>query len=338
MGDEEALKQAGRWLAAGEPVAAATVLATWGSAPRPVGSLLVVNGRGEFAGSVSGGCIEGSVIHQAGLVLAEGEPRFLRYGVTNEIAWEVGLPCGGSVELYLEPLRRRPWERLGALQSAGLPVARLVDLVTGLNTLVTAETVEGGFGLEPAELAEIRRRLHSGRSGVLSPGEDGRLLVQVFAQPLRLLVVGAVHITQVLAPMAALAGWQVTVIDPRGRFASAERFPGLALSPDWPDEALARLAPDARTAVVVLSHDPKLDDPALAAALRSPAFYIGALGSRRNQARRLARLGGEGFAPEALARIRGPVGLAIGAETPAEIAIAILAEITATLRRSEPWS
>ncbi|PKP78294.1 MAG: xanthine dehydrogenase [Alphaproteobacteria bacterium HGW-Alphaproteobacteria-3] len=173
----------------------------------------------------------------------------------------------------------------------------------------------------------------AGDRGAVVEGPDGDWFLNPFNPPLRLMLVGAVHIAQPLALIGSLAGYDVTVIDPRTSFASAERFPDVALVTDWPDEAMAALAPDARTAIVTLTHDPKLDDPALHAALRSPAFYIGSLGSKKTHAARVARLAEAGFAQDDIARIHGPVGLSIGAKSPAEIAVSIMAEITETLRR-----
>ena len=178
--------------------------------------------------------------------------------------------------------------------------------------------------------------LRADRSRVLTDEANGALFLQVFNPPLRMIVVGAVHITQALAPMAALLGYEVTVVDPRRAFASDERFPGVGVDTDWPDDALHRLAPDRRTAVVTLTHDPKLDDPALEVALASEAFYVGSLGSRRTHGARLERLRARGLGEEALARVHGPIGLAIGARSPAEIATAIMAEITARLREAPP--
>jgi xanthine dehydrogenase accessory factor len=179
----------------------------------------------------------------------------------------------------------------------------------------------------------LREAARNDKSGVVDTA-DGKVFLHVYNPPLRMAIVGAVHIAQPLCRMAALAGYDVTVIDPREAFASEERFPGVTLLGDWPDESMAKFAPDRRSAVVTLTHDPKLDDPALAIALRSDAFYIGALGSTRTHAKRLARLKEEGFTDEQMARIHGPAGLSIGAKSPAEIAVSILAQVTERLRRS----
>jgi xanthine dehydrogenase accessory factor len=222
-------------------------------------------------------------------------------------------------------MKRGTLKALNDARAAGRAIVRAVDLATGDERLIDPATDTSALGRAAADAARTDQSASieiEGRSWFLS----------VFNPPLDLAIVGAVHIAQPLARMAALAGYGVRVIDPRTSFASAERFPGVALSHDWPDEALAKAPPTARTALVVLSHDPKLDDPALIAGLRSPAFYIGALGSKKNHAARLARLRQSGFSDADLARIRGPVGLAIGARSPAEIAISILAEMTQLLR------
>jgi xanthine dehydrogenase accessory factor len=295
-------------LTAGESAALAIVVKTWGSSPRPVGSLLVVRADGSFEGSVSGGCIEGDVITQALDVMSEGVGRMLDYSIANDRAWEVGLACGGSVQVALMPV--------------------------GTASL-TAQTLQAWH-----------EALAAGRSAgvTLSPGpqlaladDPGSATLAYPARP-RLAIIGAVHITQSLAPMAQLIDHEVIVIDPRGHFAAQERFPGIALASGWPDEALAQWGVTEGTAVVTLTHDPKLDDPALIAALRSPAYFIAALGSRKTHASRLERLKSAGFDEDALARIHGPAGLAIGAQTPAEIAASVLAQLIGAYRRAAPLS
>ena len=338
---EDVLERAGGWLAAGQRVAVATVIRTEGSAPRPVGSQLAVCEGGAMVGSVSAGCLEGAVVEQALRVIADGEPRFL------SLTGDAALSCGGGVELYLEPFeppifKPEILDRLSRARAERCPVALVTDLITGLKTLVFQSAVHGGFGFEAPTLAEIRRLMAAGRDAILESGQEGRIFVQIFRPSLRLVIVGAVAIAQALVPMARLSDFAVTVIDPRRAFATPERFgvgcgdgggSGVTLLDSWPDEALAALAPDARTAVVVLTHDPKLDDPALMAALAGPSVYVGALGSRATAAKRRARLAALGLSEADLARIHGPVGLAIGAVTPAEIAVSILAEVIAVVRR-----
>ncbi len=229
-------------------------------------------------------------------------------------------------------MQRAILDQLLADRAANIPVALATNLTSGAQTLLYLTGKKGSQGW-PHEVAEAARAaILADRSRTIET-EAGPVFVNAYNPPLRMAVIGAVHITQALAPMAALAGYAVSVIDPRRAFGSADRFPGVDLSNAWPDEAMAAYKPDLRTAVVTLTHDPKLDDPALAAALKSDAFYIGALGSKKTNAARTARLTAMGFQPHDLARIHGPIGLAIGAKSPAEIAIAILAQITGVLRQ-----
>ena len=224
-------------------------------------------------------------------------------------------------------------EKLLATARTSAATAVVTNLVTGAQALVSKSGSDGDLSLSPDELARVRQSLDDDRSGTLESAA-GLLFIEVWNPKPRLLVIGAVHTAQELVPLARAAGYDVTVIDPRTAFSTPARFPDTTLLHDWPNEAVATLAPDRRTAILTLTHDPKIDDPALEAALRSEAFYIGALGSRRTHAQRVERLKNAGFDDAAIARIRGPVGLAIGAQTPVEIAISIMAEITAVLRRA----
>ena len=338
-GHDDVLRQAVAWNEEGKGVATATVVTTWGSAPRPVGSQLVVEEGGGFVGSVSGGCIEGAVVREALEVMQDGKPRLLEFGVSNAEAWEVGLACGGTMQIYVEPWNRSPsrldlLHRLLADRAAKRPVVLATNLKSGERKLLYLTEKDE----DPQLMSGVRTALREDKSGAVE-GPDGRIFLNVFNPPLRMIIVGAVHITQVLAPMAKLTGYEVVVVDPRRAFATEERFPGLTLLDAWPDEAMARLEPDGRTAVVTLTHDPKLDEPALAAALKSDAFYVGSLGSKKTHAARLERLRGEGLSEVELARIHGPIGLAIDAETPAEIAVAVMAQVTQALhqpRNPEP--
>ena len=221
-----------------------------------------------------------------------------------------------------------------AARAGGGPVALLTDTASGAQSILREDGVSGELKLDDAALAAARRAIVDDKSGTVDYG-GGQLFVHVFNAPLRMIIVGAVHIAQALAPMAGIAGYAVTVVDPRGSFATEARFPGVALSADWPDEAMEKLAPDARTAVVTLSHDPKLDDPALQVALKSGAFYIGCLGSRKTHGGRLDRLTRMGFGEADLARIHGPLGLNLGGKSPAEIAVATMAQITQVLHGRE---
>ena len=306
------------WHRDGRGAALATVVETWGSAPRQAGSQLAISGAGQIMGSVSGGCVEGAVVTEALEALADGIPRMLTFGVSDETAFAVGLACGGTIKVLVEPVA--PWSGLladlVAARAARQAVAYRVNLSDWSRALLTA-----GADID------VDARLRSDRAGV-----DERHFTAPHNPPLRLIVVGAVHIAQPLIAMARLAGYDPSLIDPRATFGATERFPGEVILDDWPDDALQSLAPDARTAIVTLTHDPKLDDPAIGFVLRSPAFYLGCLGSRKTHAKRLERLQAAGFTLAEIARIHAPVGLDIGAKTPAEIAISILAQITQVLR------
>jgi len=307
-----------KWHREGRGAALATVVGTWGSAPRRVGSQLAISGEGEIAGSVSGGCVEGAVVAEALDAIEAGQPVMLEYGVSDGDAFAVGLACGGTIRVLVEPVGRV------------MPEEVLADLVLAREGRVPVAYVTGIDVARRLERAGHEDRFRMDRSGF---EEDGETFVAIHNPPLRVLIVGAVHIAQALVPMARIAGYDPVLIDPRESFASEARFPGETVLDDWPDEALRALGLDQRTALVLLTHDPKLDDPALAEALRSEVFYIGALGSARTHAKRVERLTGAGFSEAEIARIHGPVGLDIGAAGPAEIAVSILAEMTRVLRQ-----
>jgi xanthine dehydrogenase accessory factor len=333
---EDILETAARWQAEGKGVALASVVNTWGSSPRPMGSYLVADDSGHFQGSVSGGCVEGAVIGEARAAIKDHKPRLLSFGITNEQAWEVGLACGGKVEIFVSALDGKEPSLGTVLEAAHAkqPLALVTDLKSGEQAMVSDGQGRGALALPESVRTAAAQALAAERSATIE--EDGRrYFINVLSPPRRLAVIGAVHIAQQLVPMAAMAGYDVTVIDPRSSFASDARFPGVKLVSEWPDQALADFAPDRRSAVVTLTHDPKLDDPALAAALRSDCFFVGALGSRKTHASRLQRLRAQGFGDADLARIHGPVGLSIGAVSPGEIAIAILAQMTDVLHKSK---
>ena len=279
---------------AGAPMALATVIETWRSAPCPVGTHMLVHEDGRFVGSVSGGCVEGDVLHVAAEVIAGAPAVLRRYGVADGEAWEVGLPCGGDIVVLVQPVSDAgfPAKLFGEIidaRAAGQTLSIATDLETGLSSLV-----ETGF-------------------------------VNHYPPPRRLLIIGAVEVAASLAAITSSQGFEITLCDPRGRFLTKERFPCVTLDDRWPDEAVAAFAPDSRSAVVTLSHDPKIDDPALIAALASPAAYIAALGSKASHAARLTRLAAAGFSADSLARIEGPAGVAINAISAPEIALSIAA-------------
>ncbi|MGN2392349.1 XdhC family protein [Pelomicrobium sp. G1] len=302
--DLEVLRTAVRWLAEGRRVALATVVRTWGSSPRPVGALAAFGEHGRVAGSVSGGCVEDDLLSRfvGGFPL---RPEVARYGVTRDEAARFGLPCGGTLELAIEPLAsaRSLAPVLEAVETRR-SVARRLDLATGKATIVPA----------------------AGDGPVIF---DGRELTRVFGPRWRMLLIGAGQLSRYLAEFALALDYQVLVCDPREEYAQEWKVAGAELLPGMPDEAVQALVPDERTAIVALTHDPKLDDMALMAALKSRAFYVGALGSRANNARRRERLKMLDLTGDEVTRLRGPVGLPLGGRTPPEIAVAILAELTA---------
>lgn len=313
------------WHRAGKGAALATVIETWGSAPRQAGSQLAISGEGEMLGSVSGGCVEGAVITEALDALQDRNSRVLTFGVSDDTAFAAGLACGGTIRVLVEPVGDGP-EALSEAMLADLTSARAASKALAVVTIPATWT---RTLVEPGQDPATDARFKSDRSGM---EEDGRFIA-VHNPPLRLIVIGAVHIAQPLLAIARACGYAPTLIDPRAAFGSAERFPGETILDDWPDEALAKLNPDARTAIVTLTHDPKLDDPAIRFALTSPAFYLGCLGSTRTHAKRVDRLSADGFTPDQIAKIHAPVGLDIGAKTPAEIAVSVMAQITETLRK-----
>jgi xanthine dehydrogenase accessory factor len=302
----EALQQAARWRESGARVALATVVATRRSAPRPVGSKLAVSEQGELAGSVSGGCVESDVVLAAQEVLAGAGPRLVTYGITDDMALGIGLPCGGEIDVFVE------------------------ELHDDERTEVTLTVVAGediGERIHDPELEQAARR--RGRSHAFELGER-TILADVQAPPPRLFVYGAVDTAEALCRAARLLGWRTVVADARASFATPERIPSAdELLVLWPDEALAQVQPDVDTAVLVLTHDDKFDLPLLEAVLQTDAFYVGALGSRRNQERRRGLLLERGVDEGDLDRLAGPSGLDIGADTPAETALSMLAEILA---------
>jgi len=281
---------------AGAPMAIATVVETWKSAPCPVGTHMLVHADGRFVGSVSGGCVEGDVLERAHMILAGAPPVLRRYGIADDAAWDVGLPCGGDIQVLVQPV-----------SADGFPAHLFGDIIKARSAGAALSVVTD---------------LESSRSALLDD-DAGAGFVNIYHPPRRLLIVGAVEIASALAAIAVSQGVDVTLCDPRGRFLTAERFPGIRLDDRWPDDAVKAFAPDSRSAIVTLSHDPKIDDPALAAALASPAAYVAALGSVRSHQARLARLSAAGVSAEQCARIEGPAGVAINAISAPEIALSI---------------
>jgi len=288
------LKSAQAWR--GAPMALATVIETWRSAPCPVGTHMLVRADGAFVGSVSGGCVEGDVLRLAADMIAQDSFAIRRYGVADGSAWEVGLPCGGDIVVLVQNVAPDyfPQHLFEAIAEAS---------ATGQSLLIGTNTTSGASDI------------------VAGPRDE--LFINRYLPPRRLIIVGAVEIAASLADIARAIGVDVNIIDPRAAFLTTERFPGLRLDDRWPDEAIAALQPNERTAIVTLSHDPKIDDPALSEALASPAAYVAALGSKAAHAKRLGRLTAAGVPVEQLVRIQGPAGVAINAISAPEIALSI---------------
>ena len=332
------------WHAQHQPIALATVVQTWGSSPRQAGAKMAMTPAGDITGSVSGGCVEGAV-YEAGIqALAQRRPKLLHFGVADETAWEVGLACGGSIDVFVQPLEPAFFAALVPALDAGRPLA-IVTLVQAADgalgqalladeTTVLWSSVTGEHTSRLAE--EARAALAAGQSRRVALGPGTEAFVEALLPPPTLIVVGGVHITIALTQLAKALGYRTIVVDPRQAFGTEARFPHVdQLIQEWPDEALARVPLTRSTAIALLTHDPKLDDPGLKVALPSPAFYVGALGSRTTQARRRQRLLDEGLTPEQLDRLHGPIGLPLNGKTPEEIALSIMAEIVAVKNQAE---
>jgi xanthine dehydrogenase accessory factor len=302
----DVLAELQEWSAAGEEIALATVVETWGSSPRPLGSRMAVTRSGKMAGSVSNGCIEGAVFEEAQQVLKSGQAKIAAFGVADDVAFEVGLACGGHIEVFVQPLGPVHL-KLIAMLAANEPATLRTNLVSG-----EAELTSGSP--RGSELAH----------------RDGDWFVEPFPRPAHLVIVGAIHIAIPLHRLARLMSYRVTVIDARAKFATRERFPEAdELVVAWPDEALAKIDLDGSTYVVILTHDPKFDLPALRSVLGTDVGYIGAIGSRKTNSNRFDALRAEGFTEEQIARVHGPIGLDLGSRRAEETALGILAEITA---------
>ncbi|MFO1324700.1 MAG: XdhC family protein [Burkholderiales bacterium] len=304
--DHEVLKRSAEWLEAGRRVLLVTVVKTWGSSPRPEGAMLAVRDDGLVVGSVSGGCIEDDIVDRTRrLGMTQTQAEAVTYGVSADEARRFGLPCGGTIQLVLEPLTRESGIRALLREiEAGHLVARRLDIVTGESSLHPAQAVDGlSF--------------------------DGATLTTIHGPRYRMLVIGASQLSKYLAQIAVGLDYQVTICDPRDEYTETWDIPGVTLVRTMPDDTVKALDLDERSAVVALTHDPKLDDLALMEALKSKAFYVGALGSRANNAKRRERLRLFDVTDDEIARLHGPIGLYIGSRTPPEIAVSILAEITA---------
>ena len=301
----EVLEEAKAWTKEGDPVAVATVVETWGSSPRPLGSKMLVSKSGRMAGSVSNGCIEGAVFEEAQSVLKSGKPQLAAFGVADDVAFEVGLACGGHIEVFIQPFNEEHRRLIEAIDAERPGILR-TNLVSGETELQLRDSA-----------GELARR-------------DGDWFTEPYLRPPHLVIIGAIHIAIPLHRLAKLMGYHVTVIDARSKFATSERFPEAdEIRVAWPDEGLHGIPLDHSTYVVILTHDPKFDLPALRAVLGKPVRYIGAIGSRKTNQNRFDQLLSEGYTEEQIAAVHGPIGLDLGARGAEETALGILAEITA---------
>lgn len=337
----EIIRDVDRWIESGEQrIAVATVLKTYGSAPRGVGGKLAIAGDGRISGSISGGCVEGAIIEEGSKLALSAPPKILHFETSNESAWEVGLPCGGTIDVLLENLNLEHYrflkERVDTNEWA-FSVTVIEGELSGTKISFDRKGNSIGKNLEGAlgeNLLQLASKYESAKK--TTTGDGIELFIEAFRPAPTLVVVGGVHIAQALVGFAKILGYLTIVVDPRQTFGNIERFPAVdRLIQKWPDDAFNQFEITPETSVVVLTHDPKLDDPALYRTLKSPAFYIGALGSNRTQEKRKRRLMEMGFTEEELSRIHGPVGLDIDASTPEEIALSIITELVALSRHSK---
>ena len=327
----QALAVAGRWTAEGKKVAAATLIRVQGPAPRPLGSRFLVSSAGDMAGSVSGGCVENDVFIHAQEVLASGLGRVVNYGIADDVAFEVGLSCGGLIDVFIEPWDVRDIARYVDSGRSGA----FAGVFAGAS-LGTRAIYDGDDGFLPnalpdnvvAEIESQVRAVIATERPTIAVADDIEIFIEPVARPPRLVIFGAVEIGQALCALAARTGFAITVCDPRAAFTTSERFPDAdEVIVQWPEDALEQLGLDKRTFVVILSHDPRYEDPVLKAALAAGVRYLGAMGSRKTHRKRLERLIEAGVPPLALDRIHGPIGLDLGAGSAEEVAVEILAEM-----------
>lgn len=329
------LEMMNQWIEGNRKIALATVVKTWGSAPRGEGSKLGITSDMAMVGSVSGGCVEGAVVEEAVAGLKDGKPRLLKFGVADDTAWEVGLTCGGSIEVYVEPLDKTWWQKTSTLAQSdeySVTVTVLEGESIGEKVLFDGQSnvlyQTANIGKE--QLASITELAQSAKKSGMTTMDETRVMVDIQASRPHLILIGGVHVSIPLQQMAQMVGFRVSIIDPRSAFASEERFPNVAnILHSYPDKALPELGLDRNTYLAVLTHDPKIDDKALTTALPANLPYVGVLSSSRTHAKRVARLKELGISDELIAQIRTPIGIDIGSSTPEEIALCILAEIVA---------
>lgn len=336
---KDILDQIKSWLSEDQLIALATVIKTWGSSPRPIGAGMAVSQDGRIVGSVSGGCVEGAVIQAAQEVIESQIPKRLHFGVTDADAWEVGLACGGEIEVFIRPFSSSDlnnWVEAYERKTQFCSVLSLAEDFSRNEREIFLfedgweEISSPSTNIEIDQIKAAQTLLVSGSSGVLErkDKEHDDVFIHVVSNPIHLIIVGGVHIAVPLVDLAGMLGFEVTVIDPRRLFSTEERFPEVTLLPEWPSSAFNKIDLSSSSAIVMLTHDPKIDDPALITALGSPAFYVGALGSKKTHQERLTRLKDAGVEDAQLDKVHAPIGMDLGGKSPAEIALSIVAEIT----------
>ena len=339
-----------KWHDKGIKTAVATVINTWGSSPRPVGSQLIVNENGQFFGSISGGCIESDVIMAAQDIINHDsskfiKPKLIKYDISNESAWQIGLTCGGEIEILIEKFDDKAANINNIIKSKidKISIAIITDIKSGKKSVyqnsnndkskidyITGEPLIGDDEETHKTVMAIKTALKLNQTTSLKL-TNKHYFIKIISPKKRMIIIGAVHIAQALSSIAVISGFEVTIIDPRDPWATVERFPNIKIIQEWPEDIMDDLDINNKTAIITLSHDKKFDDPALEYAIRSTAFYIGALGSKKTHAKRIERFNKIGFDKQKINKIDAPIGMDIGAKTPAEIAISIMANVTFAL-------
>ena len=338
------LKDIEKWIDTGETIALATVIQTWGSSPRKVGSHMAFTLSGKITGSVSGGCVENAVIEAGYQVLKNNQPQLLHFGVADETAWEVGLACGGSIDIFVNKLNPEFFKKLKSILDDESSLIHITVIqnsndLLGKEIIITEDKqILGTFGNEwDSKVLNLAMNTLSSHRVMLN--QETEIFIDTIQPQPTLIIVGGVHIAIALVSLAKTMGYQTIVIDPRKAWGNAERFSNVdLLIQSWVDEAFAKIKLNTSTAIAVLTHDPKIDDPAIKIALNSSAFYVGALGSKTTNAKRRERLLNEGVSEELLSRLHAPIGLDIGAQNPEEIALAIMSEVVKSFRKQNQVS
>ncbi len=336
---DDVIEKLDQWRKSNQEIAVTTVVNTWGSAPRPVGSKMITTKGGGIAGSVSAGCVEGAVIQESESVINSGIPRLIEFGVADETAWEVGLACGGKIQVFIEPGNSLDsiYETLKSNIAGRIPFVTL-SFLEGPDELINKKLLLQADGTSVGDLEILEgaqssiqtamEYLEKEKSGTVVLPDGYKVFIETHPLPPKLIIIGAVHLSEPLITIANSIGFDTILIDPREAFATQERFPHVDhLIQAWPQDALNDLALDKSAYIVVLTHDPKLDDPALILSLKSQARYIGALGSQRTNQKRRERLLKAGVTEDQLSRLHAPIGLDLGGRSSSEIAVSIMAEI-----------